>query len=191
MSHTALYRLGGVLTLAVPVLVALIVAIALTDSLTAVCAPTSTSPTLHDPHVSIARFDRLRASVTTTRRSSPSTSTSISSCATWNAKTVFAHVTLTYETAKRTRNEVTWDATFAARRGEPVRAHGRMMGKHRVRTVDDSILGAPLEVKLRWAVTPHAGMIRRGATSTWNGTAPETYSDEKANGNANANRASE
>ena len=46
-----------------------------------------------------------------------------------------------------------------------MRAHGRMMGKHRVRTVDDSILGAPLEVKLRWAVTPHAGMIRRGATS--------------------------
>ena len=44
MSHTALYRLGGVLTLAVPVLVALIVAIALTDGLTAVCAPTSTSP---------------------------------------------------------------------------------------------------------------------------------------------------
>ena len=193
MSHTALYRLGGVLTLAVPVLVALIVAIALTDSLTAVCAPTSTSPTLHDPHVSIARFDRLRrVGDHDEALVALDVDFDLSSCATWNAKTVFAHVTLTYETAKRTRNEVTvWDATFAARRGEPVRAHGRMMGKHRVRTVDDSILGAPLEVKLRWAVTPHAGMIRRGATSTWNGTAPETYSDENANGNANANRASE
>lgn len=180
MSHTALYRLGGVLTLAVPILLALIAAVAVTDGLTARCAPTSTSPTLSDPHVSIAHFDRLRrVGDHDEALVALDVDFDLSSCATWNAKTVFAHVTLTYETATRARNEVTvWDATFPARRGEPARAHGRMMGKHRVRTVDDSILGAPLEVKLRWAVTPHAGMIRRGETSTWNGTAPEKYSDE-------------
>ena len=90
MSHTALYRLGGVLTLAVPVLVALIVAIALTDGLTAVCAPTSTSPTLHDPHVSIARFDRLRrVGDHDEALVALDVDFDLSSCATWNAKTVF------------------------------------------------------------------------------------------------------
>jgi signal peptidase complex subunit 3 len=107
----------------------------------------------------------------------------LSSCASWNTKMVFAHVTVSWETETRGVNEATiWDDAVkfdrwesAESKAKKLRKQGVIRAKYKLRSVDERLSGRGMEVKLRWAVTPRAGRIWRGETSTSNATFPVEY----------------
>lgn len=167
MSHTAPLRLNAFLSVVVVGLAALAFAGSLTD-LFVTCRPH------HDVSlVRVEEFQRLEDRFDDAKLVLD-LSYDLSSCATWNARAVHAQVTIGYETEQRAWNEVTvWDKTATERK--EMRRAGAVAGKYRLRSAEERLTGRAVEMRLRWAVTPRAGMMRWGVVSVWNGTMPGEY----------------
>lgn len=167
MSHTALLRANALFGVTLAWLSWLAIAGSLTDLLV-VCQPH------HD--VSIARveeFQRVEDRFDDAKLALD-LSYDLSPCASWNARAVHAQVTIGYETERRGWNEVTvWDKTATERK--EMRRAGAVTGKYRLRSAEERLTGRAVEVRLRWGVTPRAGMMWRSVVSVWNGTMPEEY----------------
>ena len=185
MSHSPWHRLNATLTLAVAIFAVLVACASVTDVFHA-CAPTSSMPFMsRSPIVRVVDYERF-ARVADSRDEAVvrlEVDYDLSSCASWNTKMVFAHVTVSWETETRGVNEATiWDDAVkfdrwesAESKAKRLRKQGVIRAKYKLRSVDERLSGRGMEVKLRWAVTPRAGRIWRGETSTSNATFPVEY----------------
>ena len=167
MSHTVPLRLNALLSVTIVALACLAAAGTFTD-LFVVCRPH------HD--VSIVRVEEFQRvdDRFDDAKLALDLSYDLSSCASWNARAVHAQVTIGYETERRRWNEVTgWDKTATERK--EMRRAGAVAGKYRLRSAEERLTGRAVEVRLRWGVTPRAGVMWRGVVSLWNGTMPGEY----------------
>ena len=172
MSHTALYRLNALGTYVIVLLAALVAAASFTD-VTHRCSLQNASASI----VGIERFIRAPAGFGDEAVFALDLDVDLASCFSWNTKLVFASVTVGYETEERDHNEATvWDrvARDASEAGG-AKTKGRVMAKYKLRSVDEDLRGKEMTVRVRWAVTPRAGRLWRGGTTTSRFTMPAEY----------------
>ena len=175
MSHTALYRLNALGTYVIVVLAALVAAASFTDVAHQCDLRTPKKPIASV--VGIERFIRAPSGAGDEAVFAFDLDVDLASCFSWNTKLVFASVTVGYETEERDHNEATvWDRVArGASEADGAKTKGRVMAKYKLRSVDEDLRGKEMTVKVRWAVTPRAGRLWRGETTTSRFTMPTEY----------------
>ena len=148
--HSAGYRVNAVLTMAFTGLIALCVAVALTDVFHR--ASPDADLKVHGVHY----FTRVGANDEAVL--SFSMKTDLSSCFSWNTKQLFAYIKVVYETEKHRRNEVTvWDKVITD--PEASKIDETFLSKYRLVDNGSGLRGRPVNLTLTWNVMPHIGTL--------------------------------
>mmetsp|Transcript_899 Transcript_899/g.2291 ORF Transcript_899/g.2291 Transcript_899/m.2291 type:complete len:172 (-) Transcript_899:1142-1657(-) len=146
--HSTTYRLNAVLTMAFTGLIALCIAIALTEKFH------QSSPEadlkLHDVHY-FKRMGKNDEAILSFKLKSD-----LSTCFSWNTKQLFAYIKVEYETKKHKRNEVTvWDKVVASK--EEAQVDQTFISKYKLVDNGADLRGKNVTLTLAWNVMPYIG----------------------------------
>ncbi|WZN59066.1 subunit 3 of signal peptidase complex [Chloropicon roscoffensis] len=151
--HSATYRLNAVATMAFTGLLALCLAVSVTEL--AHKANPEASLKMHGVHHFKPLGGNDEAVLSFQMKGD------LSSCFSWNTKQLFAYIKIVYETERHVRNEVTvWDKVMTST--EEARIEEAFLSKYALVDNGSDLRGRDVNLTLAWNVMPYIGALYFG-----------------------------